>query len=44
MIVTVLDVNDNSPQFVATLFEGRVSENQPPNTTVSMVTHLRGVH
>ena len=35
--VTVLDVNDNAPQFVAGSFEGRVNENQPPNTTLSLV-------
>ena len=36
--VTVLDVNDNAPQFIASSFEGRVSEDTPTNTTVSLVT------
>ena len=35
--VIVLDVNDNAPEFIASSFEGRVSENRPANTTVSLV-------
>ena len=35
--VVILDVNDNAPEFIASSFEGRVSENRPANTTVSLV-------
>lgn len=35
--ITVLDVNDNTPQFVSTSYEGRVDENRPPGTTVTLV-------
>ena len=38
MTVTVLDVNDNAPQFGSSSYEGRVSENQPTGTTVSLVS------
>lgn len=35
--ITVLDVNDNAPQFVSTSYEGRVDENHPPGTTITLV-------
>ena len=35
--ITVLDVNDNTPQFVSSSYEGRVDENRQPGTTVTLV-------
>ena len=38
MFVTVLDQNDNRPQFSQALYTGSIMENSGPSTTVDMVS------
>ena len=36
--ISVVDINDNSPQFLNASYEARVPEDTPPNTTIIKVT------
>ena len=39
MIVTVLDINDNVPEFGSTMYAGMVQENAQLGTVVEVVSH-----